>query len=285
MKRFLLIILPLLTGCSNPKLTVRDLIFPDYERPFVSRHNVDSTIYFGKSPYVKCVFGNTVPTWDSAALTNWKFQPVGHLCYDSLGRVIENDTERSDRFRYGYDSLGILNFKDCFYTDIRWLMHSTCKFLPDSLILYQYWTLHSSLYYTSRFKFNSQGFLVEEFNDNRNNTGGITRTTLRSYEYDEDRLINMTERICRNSKVISESTTQIYYNKSNILDSTVFYINSDTTAGYSDSKGKYKMVTYYDSLGLRIKSVLHDSLEIKYRHIKKGLKPSAAKSISSFQSS
>jgi hypothetical protein len=268
MKKILIAIF-ILTSCSDRELTIKDLVFPDFERPFISKNNVDSTIYIGKNPYVKFVFGNTIPTWDSVGFFNWKFLPLGHLCYDTLGRVIENDTERYDTFKYGYDSIGILNYRNCFYTDIRWIMNSTYRFNPDSLTMYQYWNLPSGLYYTSRFKFNSKGYLIEEFNDDRDNTGGITRTTLRSYEYDDRRLVKMIEQIHRNRQIVSHSSLDIYYDKDNRLDSTVFHIDSDTTRGYSDSKGKYTMVTYYDSAGLRSRSILKDTVEIRYRHARR----------------
>lgn len=269
MKKILAALL-ILTSCSDRELTVRDLVFPDFERLFIQKNNIDSTIYLGKNPHVKWVFGNSIATWDTVGFLNWKFQPVGHLCYDSMGRVIKDDTERYDTFRYGYDSLGILNFRNCQYWDIRWVMNSTYKFSPDSLIMHQYWTLRSDLYYTARFKFNSNGYLIEEFNDDRDNNGGITRTTLRSYEYAKDRLIKMTEQIHRNSQLVSHSSLDIYYDKDNILDSTVFYIDSDTIDdGYDESKGKYKMATYYDNHGLRVRSILKDTLEIRYRHVRR----------------
>jgi hypothetical protein len=268
MKKILVAIL-ILTSCSDRDLTMKDLVFPDFERPFISKNNIDSTIYFGKNPYVKYVFGNNIPAWDSIGFLNWKFQPVGYLRYDSVGHLIEDNTERFDTFKYGYDSLGILSHRNCFYTDIRWIMNSTYKFSADSLTMNQYWSLPSGLYYTSRFKFNAHGYLIEEFNDDRDNTGGITRTTLRSYEYIDGRLVKMTEQIHRNRQLISRSSLDIYYDKYNILDSSVLHIDSDTTDGYSDSKGKYTMVTYYDSVGLRSKSILKDTLEIRYRHVKR----------------
>lgn len=265
MNKHFVSILILILGCATkPTLTVRELKFPDYEKDNLSLNNIDTTYFIGKNTLVKWSYGELVngDANDTAKFFNWKFEKVGFVKYDSLGRAIRDETKRWKTYTYQYDDFGILNYIVYRDWDVTPKYKSTYTFLPDSLILYQHWTQDSKLHHVSKFLFNDEGLLTEEFNNDNDNTGNITRNTHRIYQYTDGKLIIKKETIDIDGITDVETNTTLYYSGQSRLDSTVCQVQSK-------KEGSYKMVTYYDNLGLKLKTVLMDTVLIQYLHIKR----------------
>lgn len=266
MNKIYTLLLVLVIACSsgelklNEHLTIEDLRFPDFERELVRQNKIRSTYFLARNPYLKWQFGNFFNSWDTIPYLNWKYDTIGVIRYDTLGRTIFTDRERYGIFTYKHDTLGVLTdrVKKEYDSHFRY----TCRytFHPDSLILKQYWS-YAGYHYKNIFFFNSSGEVIREFNDDFYNNGGVTR---KIYEYDGGRLMSEVETLDSAGKVILRRITKIYYSLSYKVDSAVSFIESETHGKYL--KGKYKQVSYYDSAGLKQKSVLADTLVILFRH-------------------
>lgn len=101
----------ILVGCNHKDLKVRDLDFADYEREFINANQVDTTFLIGKNPIIKWNYGELVSSYASrTTLNNWKFEDVGYVTYDSLGRLTSDNTKRYIDYEYSYDTAGVLNY-------------------------------------------------------------------------------------------------------------------------------------------------------------------------------
>jgi YD repeat-containing protein len=204
---------------------------------------------------------------DTTRLYDRQFYATGFLVYDSLGRLVCDKTERWRTYRYQYDSSGILNhitFRDW---DVTPKYRSTYTFYPDSLVLYQYWKDHEGPHHKSIFRFDDLGHLIREYNDDNRNTGGITRKTFRGFEWVNDTLKTIDEKTFVNDSLHYHCSTKLHYKKGKI-NSAIAEIDSKDNNSWRMT-GKYKMITTYDTAGLRAQSVLADSIIIKYRHTKR----------------
>lgn len=182
---------------------------------------------------------------------------VGIIVYDSLGRQIFNKTEPYVFNRYHYDTLGIVDSRVFHDWDIRITYNSQYTFKPDSLILDQDWYTVRNEHHFSKFQFDNLGRLIQEVNNDDYNE--VTdKVTLRIYKYVKNKLVEQTETVCSYEKSLLDRTTNFYYSTDHDLDSTVIHFSSDNTA--------YRMVTHYDTLGLRAKSILNDTAVILYQH-------------------
>ena len=268
-KPYVVILLVFLNCGCKTDLTIRDLKFADYERESIAANKVDTTYLIAKNPFIKWSYGELIPSniGDTTRFMNWRFEDVGFVTYDSLGRLVCDESKRWKTYSYLYDSAGILNFTIYREWDVRLEYSSTYKFFPDSLVLHQNWRDQGwqmqgpQQQHISIFRFNSQGQLIHEFNDN-DNTVGITRATHRIFNYKNSKLRMIEEQILVNDSVSFRRDTELFFSINGKLDSTVAEI-------YSKNDGQYKMVTMYDNQGLKSKSILMDSLVILYRHTRR----------------
>jgi hypothetical protein len=269
MKRFGVLILLILSGCNHKDIKVRDLDFADYERESVQLNKVDTTYFIGKNPRIKWNYGELVSSYASrTTLNNWKFEDVGYVTYDSLGRLTSDNAKRYKDYEYSYDTSGVLNYVIFRDWDVRPKYNSTYRFYTDSLVMYQNWNhqgwqksrpFHS---HTSIFRFNNQGQVIHEFTDNTDNTGGIIKRTYKKFDYSNSQLKFKEEKVFIDDTLDYQQNMELFYSKTGILDSTVSKV-------FSKDDGLYKMVTFYDDKGLKSKSVLMDTIFILYRHIKR----------------
>jgi hypothetical protein len=127
--------------------------------------------------------------------------------------------------------------------------------------LLQKWIQGGSLHHVCRFKFNGEGELIEQYNNDDENHSS-ERYTYRRFEYQNGKMKFKSENKYKNGQLEFESKTQLYYSNQSRLDSTISDIKSK-------EEGNFKMVTYYDTSGLKKRAILMDTLTILYRHIKR----------------
>ena len=233
MKRFGVLILIILSECNDKDIKVRDLDFADYERESVRLNKVDTTYFIGNNPRIKWNYGELVSSYASrTTLNNWKFEDVGYVTYDSLGRLTSDNAKRYKDYEYSYDTSGVLNYVIFRDWDVRPKYSSTYKFHTDSLVLYQDWKdqgwqksglRHS---HTSIFRFNEQGRLIHEFTDNTDNIRNITKRTYRKFDYSNSRLKFKEEKVIIDDTLDCQQNIEFFYSKAGILDSTVSKIYS-----------------------------------------------------------
>ena len=269
MKRFGVVVLLILVGCNHTDLKVRDLDFADYEREFIHANQVDTTYLIGKNPIIKWNYGELVSSYlSSTTLNNWKFEDVGYVTYDSLGRLTSDRAKRYKDYKYSYDTAGILNYVAFRDWDVMPEYSSTYQFYTDSSVLYHDWKregwqsgepFHS---HTSIFRFNNQGQVIHEFTDNTDNTDGLTKRTYKKFDYSDSRLKFKEEKVIIDDTLDYRQNMELFYSKTGVLDSTVSRI-------FSKTDGQYRMVTFYDDKGLKSKTILMDTVVILYRHVKR----------------
>jgi hypothetical protein len=263
MKNSFLLITIVVFGCHSRQLKIEDLKFGDFEKEGIAKNRVDTTFLIAKNPAVKWKYGELVYAidGDTTDFFNWKFMDVGFVVYDSVGRLIRDESMRWRDYRYFYDSLGILDSVVYRDWDVRPKYSSTYEFYADSLVLIQNWTERGDIHHICRFKFNDKGELIEQYDDDDENNS-TRREAYRSFEYDNGKMKSRNEKIFRKGKLESETKTRMYYSNYSQLDSTVAEVNSK-------EEGIYKMVTYYDTTGLKTQTVLMDTVTILYRHTKR----------------
>lgn len=231
-------------SCSTRQpMGIGDLKFCDFERQAIAKGSVDTTFLVS---------------------TNWSLRDgrdtIGAICYDTTGRVLADYSNKWESFKYSYGSMGFPRYRYYRDFDIRLEFKPTYSFKPDSMILYQTWT--GQYTYTCKYFFDSEGRLLKILNDDPDNRSG-KRSVTTTYRYNQEKkLIQETEIIKRDDKLEQEKVTSFFYSTDNVVDSTRSDVNSA-------DEGKFKVVTYYDDQGLKLKTIKQDSLEIRYVHHKR----------------
>jgi hypothetical protein len=232
-----------LSCTTREDVNVGDLKFVDFERQAIANHSVDTTFLIS---------------------TNWSLRDdrdtIGAVCYDTTGRVIADYSNKWESFKYSYDSLGFPQYRYYRDFDVRLEFKPTYSFNADSIILYQTWT--GDYTYTCKYFFDSEGHLLKILSNDPDNISG-KRLVTTTYKYGQDKkIIEETEIIIKDENFQQQKVTSFFYSSDNVIDSTHSEINSA-------DKGKFKIVTYYDDEGLKLKTIKQDSLEIKYVHHKR----------------
>lgn len=258
MKRISVVLLIFSLGCHSSELEITQLKFGDFERELIAKNHVDTTYLIAKNPWIKEKYGELV-YGDRTEFFNWKFNDVGFVVYDSQGRLIADESMRGEDYKYFYDSMGIRDSIIWRDWDIFLRYRSAYQFYPDSLVLLQTWNEGRYTRHIHRHKFNDIGELIEE--EVTEDSG--RPITYRTYEYEDGKMKLKDEKSFDNEgNLVSETRTLLYYSNLSQLDSTVSTVNSK-------EEGVYKMVTYYDSTGLKKQTILMDTVTILYRHKKR----------------
>jgi YD repeat-containing protein len=235
---FAILLLGLSCSARGP-VNVNALKFPDFERQAIAKNSVDTTFLIS---------------------TNWSLRnssdTIGAVCYDTAGRIIADYSNKWESFKYSYDSLGFPQYRYYRDFDVPLEFKPMYSFKSDSMILYQTWT--GDYTYTCKFFFDSEGNLLKTLNDDPDNKSG-NRAVTTTYTYSQDnKLIKETEIIKKDDKLEQHKVTSFFYSKNNVADFTRSEISAD--------EGNFKVVTYYDDRGLKVKTIKQDSLEIRYIH-------------------
>lgn len=261
MKRDSIILLLVVLGCHSKQLEIGQLQFGDFERKSLARHHIDTTYLIAKNPWAKYKFGELIGSSvnDTTEILNWKFMDVGFVVYDSLGRIISDESMRWEDYTYFYDSVGIVDSIVWRDWDVRPKYSSTYSFYPDSMVLLQKWFQRGGLRYIHRYEFGDNGEIIEE-DSHAENGRPIMQV---SYDYEDGKIKVKTEsKYSRQGELDSKTKTHLYYSNQSRLDSTVSTVNSK-------EDGVYQMVTYYDSTGLKKLTILKDTITLLYRHTKR----------------
>ncbi len=97
-------------------------------------------------------------------------------------------------------------------------------FFPNNLVLVQHRIGDYS--YTTRFKFNSNGYLLEEWTDDSDNLGDMVRKATTIFYYNNhQQLTKKRERNFHDNKFNEERVTSVFYTDQKI-DSVVMFVNS-----------------------------------------------------------
>ena len=255
-----------LLGCSdnhvyiNETIDFSDLQFPDPEKEYLLNNKVDTMVFMTKEESLKLF------SFDDRADT-FKYR-----IYDLLGRLVEEEEIGFGGYRMHlqYDSLNFLKHK-VYFTDFAAVFAPTYNYVKDSLLLYQYWTGNGID--TSIFRFDRQGKLIES-EEYSHNDFGSGRFYKSQYFYNSKN--QLTKKIAITPIVDMDyfieyekdwgeltSTAYItnYHYSENKLDSTItyFYYPSDRSYYHTEK-------TYYNEKGLRVNTIIKDSLEIRYAY-------------------
>ena len=221
MNKSLIIFIFIISSCNNQtEVRLIDLKFPSPDKDGVLTNLVDSTILV--SEY------------------NSRKDTIGLITYDSVGHILY-DGRQYDTYKYQYDSFGLVQRRWWRDWDVYLEFEASYDYYPDSLLLVQHWT--GDYPYTTRFKFDSNGYLIEESTDDPGNRMHVRRG-ITIYEYNNDHeLVNKKETILYESRVVEQTNMSVFYTNRKI-DSIVTIINSDRW-------GLSKIVDHYYTNGLK----------------------------------
>jgi hypothetical protein len=245
-----------MVGCKqNPTIRLSDLKFADIDKEYLTANKVDTTFLITNNEILNLGGSDT----------------FGYRTYDKNGNLlIERIRQFGGHFvEYEYDSIGFVKYKN-YDTDFSAKFKPTYKFLADSLLLYQFWTGNDTD--TCIFKFDNSGKVVEAI-EYANDDHGRGRHYKTVYEYypsglllkkTVDLLVSMERQQRYELEYGTGLTTQnitTYFYTVNKLDSTVttFYFPTHQNQNYNSK-------TYYNSSGLRNKTVDKDTIITHYDH-------------------
>ncbi len=248
-------LLPFIFGCKQKSLLeIQDLKFVNIEKNAIVLNQIDTTylisdfkLYgYGKTD----TFGYNVYNKRGNLITEWR--------YGFMGPPMST---------YLYDSNDLVVHKE--YSTDYWLRFDvTYKFIPDSLLLYQYWSDGAPV---SCFWFNEKGLLIRS-KDNIH--GGWASEIISTFEYDDgNNLVRKVEKpnyrrveeleLRKNyfeRGISSYDITEYFYNGQK-LDSVItkYYIEDNPQNNYTSK-------TYFNESGLRYKTILMDTIITTYLH-------------------
>ena len=241
-------------GCKKAHtLTMADLKFPDYEKEFIAKNEVDTIYHSNPQP------GNVflMPSFLDTVLAD---------AYDSAGNIIFSESGSrwwTDHTNWEYDSLGFVRKK----------------------------TSHSCMDYTSYVKYSLEKNTLSEkvYDVKRNNTIDSNITATFNFDMD-DRLCSSTTLIdyvdyhtrfnniyiySKNGLLVEvkgEEVRHRWRKKANNYSKKMYYTNDTPDSAifrYTDYEGSRVITikTYYDDRGLKYKEVKNDTSVIWYKHI------------------
>lgn len=243
-KAFVFILSIIALGCASKyNLDLQDLKFPNPDVEYLAKNSIDTTFLIS----------------DNESLNFGGRDTIGMINYIH-GRIIADYSNKWESFEYAYDSLGFLTYRFYRDFDVYLEFRPSYTFDPDSLVLYQTWSGDYS--YTCKFIFDSDGYLLQELsNDCDNRTG--SRRSIKIYKYNHNKkLIEETEIIQKDGNLEQEKITSFFYSNEGVVDSSHCQIKST-------KEGQFKVVTYYNDLGLREQTIKQDTLVIRYIHHKR----------------
>lgn len=238
-------------GCNQspqPKLTMADLKFADYEREWIAKNKVDSVYEILHASPENDVYP-------------FKYDTLGRLIAEGQGSFFQ--TGKS----YQYDSLGLIT-QEKWVSDIRSINCYTHYFDGEKRILIRYinWCAGKDENQAiSKHYFDIVGREIKKV-EMRNREVWETR-----YEYDSgNRLFKIVKRVVVRDRsrgyiirpyIPVETTTTVFYT-TNKPDSAI------TINKFLHAKLKKDTVkVFYDSLGLRLKTVYRQGTESSYKYI------------------
>lgn len=242
-----LAILMLMSCNKDRKLTLSDLKFPTADEA-VRSNNIDTTFMVSGEP------GSSAGGPDT----------IGMIVYDTLGRIIADRSNLRESFEYGYDVFGDISYKVHRDHDISYRLNAAGDFNVDSTLLTKQWLDSANVCrYITISRFNAKGWLAKETKENKDSLDKWSY--VRELMYTQDAKLKgekLTEKY--NGGVTSQKLTRFYYSPANKLDSVITHDRS--------GMGTLRIVHYYNDLGLRTRTVEHDSVmrTIQYIHHKRG---------------
>lgn len=236
-------------------MKISDLKFGDIDKEPIAINNIDTTFLIS----------------DNEILNFGESDTFGYRTYDKEGNLlIERITKLGGHYvEYEYDSIGFVKYKN-FSTDFSAKFWSTYKFITDSLMFYQYWT--GSDTDTCVFKFNESGKVVQatEYANDDCARGAHTNTI---YKYNDSGLLHEKTVYLLVPKEWEREYELIYGEGLSTKNITNFFytdkkLDSAITAFYfpKHENQNYNSKTYYNSNGLRNRTVERDSIITSYAY-------------------
>jgi hypothetical protein len=238
----------------KPKLTMADLKFADYEREFIAKNKVDSMYQIYNAKYFL------------DAIFPYKYDSLGRILAEGNGSFIQTGK------RYVYDSLGFV-IEEITRSDFTAKDFYTYKFDEDSNIVDQYIRYSKqnkdTIVKYRKYYFDNKGREVERWKPIMDINEKV------NFYYDsKNRVVKIKTSLVGPAEVIkkmernhllphNESISLIYYNKTGLIDSVITQFKHFYKGRNQSSK------TYYDSLGLRYKTIEYDTIIINYKHVKR----------------
>ena len=221
----------IISSCSQQtELKIADLKFPSPDKEGVIANAIDSTFL--------------VSEFNSGKDT------VGLITYDSLGRILYDGSDPWNSYRYKYDNVGILTGRWHREWDSYFDFHGNYWFSDNNHVLTIRWT--GDYPYTTRFEFDSAGYLIEETTDRPDKK--IT------FSYGQDHKLSGKEETKYKDTEFEEKMSSSVYYSDRILDSIVTTVNSRRWGRTT------KIVDHYSPDGLRLLTETH-APDTVYRNI------------------
>lgn len=171
---------------------------------------------------------------------------VGYYVYDDNGRILETQlfTLFVPNDKYQYDSVGLLKEyrHESDYGDRQEISH---RFVPDSLLLYQYRYYDLKPEFEIKFKFDKQGKILEEKGGWIKNSDYYSRT-IYEYNHSGKPVYMQTKEYEGGKEVEGGCGYRNYFYTNDKLDS-IYIVLSIIRGGIPDGK---PMKLYYDERGL-----------------------------------
>lgn len=257
MKRTLIaIVLFLLTifnSCNNEsKLSIKDLTFGNPERSFIVSNKIDTVLVL-----------RTQNTWKGIEIDTFGFR-----IYDSTGKLKREvfNIFFGHFLSFTYDSNGLMNYSD-YSTDFSLEHRYQNTFYPDSQLL-RYVTHDDTFYshFDAKGRIIHSNFIDYEFKE----LGDRSRCDI-TYSYNEGRLETVEKRTTgwyleklltlekKLGQAVCKGTMTDYFYSNKILDSMIVMHDFG-----KENNQNYLSKTYYNSKGLREKTIQNDSLTFHY---------------------
>ena len=247
-------------GCKQkPLLEIQDLKFVNIDKNAIVLNQIDTTYLI--SDFKLYGYGRT--------------DTFGYNVYDLRGNLIvewRNNGGWGYNIDFSYDSNDLVIYK-AYDTDFLRRFNITYKYIPDSLLLYQYWSDGDPY---CLFYFNEKGILVNSlqfaYDDgngsetrsvyNYDNSGKLIEKIDSGYDY---RIYEMKFRRKIHGNEISSFNSTKYFYTGQKPDSliTTYYIQDNP-------KNNYTSKTYFNESGLRYKTILMDTIITTYLHKSRG---------------
>lgn len=269
-KHILIIILFSSLSCQKEKqLTIDDLIFPDAYRQSIIDNNVES-VTFRK---------NIDPFYIDLYLHELE---DGKIIFDSLGRIIKHEQHEVSKsiLELAYESKIFINRRA---TDSDYYSEDNYKnlFISDSLTMITHFSNYINEskipldHITNYYKFNENGYLFFEFQEGQIDFRPYTHHTI-EYNYNKDLKISS----LKTNYLLSQDEYDLlqaekpnnwktYYPKTKF--DTIFYngnkiTHQNTEIQFVINKNPLQINTFYDDRGLKVKSVIQDSIIMTYNY-------------------
>lgn len=263
-KLFLLLTILFLNSCENSR-PKQEIIFsyPNPEKEFIKQHGIFKTIF--------------------VAINSSVTDTIGYESFDSLGFVVKQYSKYEGTAIFSIDSNGFIQSKE-FITDF--VASYKTKYKKEDLNALLYWyssnTEIKNLLDSTIYTFSSQKKLIHEVGYIHDDQGRGRRYS-KSYSYNEKG--KLTKIVTLRPYLLNPDLTKIHLKGESIgfispfepvvpkFIETYFYENGKIAkkqmSFFNDSHSNpfSQIITLYDSAQLKLKTIINDSMQVKYIHL------------------